>query len=123
MPTSWIAEDRDLAGGDVDLDIRDVAGERCAVAAAVAGGVALDQATRVRELCGEILEREALAGRAAHAAVLVLHLTAVDLPDAGGALLQLRHDVVRGVEDRPAGGERGAAAAGDVREEIGRAHV
>ena len=84
--------------------------------------VALDEAAGERQLRAQLGEGEraliaVVVGRAAHYTVLaVADGVAVDLPDGGGALLELAADVHRRLVDRPAGGERRPAAAGDVRE-------
>ena len=79
---------------------------------------ALDHAAGPAEPAGDLLEAQrtlvavVVRGAVEHAVVAVAHLVALDLPDRGGALLQLAADVHRRLVGGPAGGEGGAAAAG-----------
>ena len=124
------AEDVRAAGLRVHPCVRPVHGERSAGALRVQAGAAEERAAGAAGAAGDVRQRQGLHVRV-HArlghgfAIHPIHLLGVQIPRQGGAPFALGDDVLAGLHHRHAGGEGGAAAAGDVAKAsaLGVAHM
>ena len=116
-----VAGDGGLAGFGVDFHIGQMHGVGIALAGRVDIGLAGNGAAGGRQLAGQFLEAQAQlrVGLVADFPVRILHIVLSGVPNLGGAGHHLRLDILRRFDGRQAGGEGGAAAAGDESEADG----